>query len=296
MFNMKNIAIYGKSILEKNLKFLRILIKSLIQDLDAEIYIHHHLKDYDSLNKNLNLKVFDEENLSSYKVDLLISFGGDGTLLDTVTMIKNSDIPVLGVNAGRLGFLANINQDDILLAVKALKDKDFKLDQRSLLQVENKNLNAYHISNFALNEVTVHKKDSSSMLKIDASLDNEYLNTYWSDGLIVATPTGSTAYSLSCGGPIITPGSNNFVITPISPHNLNLRPMVVGDDVSIRLEAESRESQFLVTMDSRSVSLSNNECILIKKADFSIKLVELPDHNFFKTVRNKLFWGKDSRN
>jgi len=177
---MKNIAIYGKSISEKNLKFLRILINSLIQELDAEIYIHHHLKDYDSLNKNLNLKVFDEENLSSCKVDLLISFGGDGTLLDTVTMIRNSDIPVLGVNAGRLGFLANINQDDILLAVKALKDKDFKLDQRSLLQVENNNLMASSISNFALNEVTVHKKDSSSMLKIDASLDDEYLNTYWS--------------------------------------------------------------------------------------------------------------------
>ena len=296
MFNMKNIAIYGKSISENNLKFLRILIKSLIQELDAEIYIHHQLQDYDSLNKNLNLSVFDGQNLSSYNIDLLISFGGDGTLLDTVTMIKNSNIPILGFNAGRLGFLANINQDDILLAVKALKNKDFQLDKRSLLQVENKNLMSRKISNFALNEVTVHKKDSSSMLKIDAILDDKYLNTYWSDGLIVATPTGSTAYSLSCGGPIITPGSNNFVITPISPHNLNLRPMVVADDVSIKLEAESRESQFLVTMDSRSFTLSNNECILIKKADFSIKLVELPDHNFLKTVRNKLFWGKDSRN
>ena len=296
MFNMKNIAIYGKSISENNLKFLRILINSLIQELDAEIYIHHYLKDYNLLNENINLKVFDEENLRSNNIDLLISFGGDGTLLDTVTMIKNSDIPVLGVNAGRLGFLANINQDDILLAVKALKNKDFKLDRRSLLQVENKNLKACNISNFALNEVTVHKKDSSSMLKIDAILDDEFLNTYWSDGLIIATPTGSTAYSLSCGGPIITPGSNNFVITPISPHNLNLRPMVVRDNVSIRLKAESRESHFLVTMDSRSVSLANSEYIIIKKADFFIKLVELPDHNFFKTVRNKLFWGKDSRN
>ena len=134
------------------------------------------------------------------------------------------------------------------------------------------------------------------MLKIDAFLDEEFLNTYWSDGLIIATPTGSTAYSLSCGGPIITPGSNNFVITPIAPHNLNLRPMVVADNVSIRLKAESRESFFLVTMDSRSVSLKNNEEIIIKKADFSIKLIELQDHNFLKTVRNKLFWGKDSRN
>jgi len=294
MFNMKNIAIYGKSISDDNLKFLRILIQSLVQELEAEIYIHSNIKDLDSFYETL--KVFDEFNLNNSKIDLLISFGGDGTLLDTVTMIKNSDIPILGINAGRLGFLANINQDDILLAVRALKNKNFKLDERSLLKVENKILRDSEISNFALNEVTVHKKDSSSMLKIDAFLDDEYLNTYWSDGLIIATPTGSTAYSLSCGGPIITPGSNNFVITPISPHNLNLRPMVVGDGVSMRLEAESRESHFLVTMDSRSVSLPNNEQITIKKADFTIKLVELPDHNFFKTVRNKLFWGKDSRN
>jgi NAD+ kinase len=227
---------------------------------------------------------------------LLISFGGDGTLLDTVTMIKNSDIPILGINAGRLGFLANINQDDILLAVRALKNKNFKLDERSLLKVENKILRDSEISNFALNEVTVHKKDSSSMLKIDAFLDNEFLNSYWADGLITSTPTGSTAYSLSCGGPIISPGSNNFVITPVSPHNLNLRPMVVGDQVVIRLRAESRESQFLLTMDSRSITIENNEEIFISKADFSIKLIELPDHNFFKTIRNKLFWGKDSRN
>ena len=142
-------------------------------------------------------------------------------------MIKNSKIPVLGINAGRLGFLANINQDDILLAVKALKNKDYNLDERSLLLVENEIILSKNQSNFALNEITVHKKDSSSMLKIEAFLDDEFLNTYWSDGLIVASPTGSTAYSLSCGGPIITPGSNNFVITPISPHNLNLRPMVV---------------------------------------------------------------------
>ena len=229
-------------------------------------------------------------------MDLLISFGGDGTLLDTVTMIKDSNIPVLGINAGRLGFLANITQEDIFLAVKALKNKDYKLDQRSLLKVKSKTLSEVKTSNFALNEITVHKKDSSSMLKIDAFLDNEFLNSYWADGLIVATPTGSTAYSLSCGGPIISPGSNNFVITPVSPHNLNLRPMVVGDQAVIRLRAESRESQFLLTMDSRSITIENNEEIFISKADFSIKLIELPDHNFFKTIRNKLFWGKDSRN
>ena len=293
---MRNIAIYGKSISKFNLKFLRSLIQTLIDELQAEIYIYHKLKDDVLIYDGIDFKFFNDQDVNTDKVDLLISFGGDGTLLDTVTMIKNSKIPVLGINAGRLGFLANINQDDILLAVKALKNKDYNLDERSLLYVENKIILSKNQSNFALNEITVHKKDSSSMLKIEAFLDDEFLNTYWSDGLIVASPTGSTAYSLSCGGPIISPGSNNFVITPISPHNLNLRPMVVGDNVSIKLKATSRESFFLVSMDSRSVTLENNEEILIKKADFKLKLIELPDHNFLKTVRNKLFWGKDSRN
>lgn len=293
---MRNIAIYGKSISNFNLKFLNNLIKSLIIELNANIYIYHKLKNHKSILDHFDIKFFNSHDVISGKIDLLISFGGDGTLLDTVTMIKNSNIPVLGINAGRLGFLANINQDDILLAVKALKNRDYNLDERSLLHVENQIILSKNNSNFALNEITVHKKDSSSMLKIEAFLDDEFLNTYWADGLVIATPTGSTAYSLSCGGPIIIPGSNNFVITPISPHNLNLRPMVVGDNVSIKLKAASRESFFLVSMDSRSVTLENNEEILIKKADFKLQLIELPDHNFLKTVRNKLFWGKDSRN
>jgi len=293
---VKNIAIYGKSISENNLKFLEALIVTLKDELNPQLFIHQSLEEHSSLIQRFNIIFFDGQDLLSNEIDLLISFGGDGTLLDTVTMIKDSNIPVLGINAGRLGFLANITQEDIVLAVKALKNKDYKLDKRSLLQVKSKTLSEIKTSNFALNEITVYKKDSSSMLKIDAFLDNEFLNSYWADGLIISTPTGSTAYSLSCGGPIISPGSNNFVITPVSPHNLNLRPMVVGDQVVIRLRAESRESQFLLTMDSRSISIENNEEIFISKADFSIKLIELPDHNFFKTIRNKLFWGKDSRN
>ena len=237
---MRNIAIYGKSISDFNLKFLNNLIKSLIIELNANIYIYHKLKNHKSILDHFDIKFFNSHDVISGKIDLLISFGGDGTLLDTVTMIKNSNIPVLGINAGRLGFLANINQDDILLAVKALKNRDYNLDERSLLHVENQIILSKNNSNFALNEITVHKKDSSSMLKIEAFLDDEFLNTYWADGLVIATPTGSTAYSLSCGGPIIIPGSNNFVITPISPHNLNLRPMVVGDNVSIKLKAASR--------------------------------------------------------
>ena len=293
---MKNIAIYGKSISENNLKFLEALIITLKDELNPQLFIHQSLAEHSSLIEKFKINFFDDQDLLANGIDLLISFGGDGTLLDTVTMIKDSNIPVLGINAGRLGFLANITQEDIVLAVKALKNKDYKLDQRSLLSVKSKTLSDNKTSNFALNEITFHKKDSSSMLKIDAFLNNEFLNSYWADGLIISTPTGSTAYSLSCGGPIISPGTNNFVITPVSPHNLNLRPMVVSDNVLIRLRAESRESQFLLTMDSRSISIENNEEIFISKADFSIKLIELPDHNFFKTIRNKLFWGKDSRN
>ena len=211
-------------------------------------------------------------------------------------MIKDSNIPILGINAGRLGFLANITQEDIVSAVRVLKDKKYRLDQRTLVEVDNyKELNGVQC-NFALNEITIHKKDTSSMLSIQTYIDNEFLNTYWSDGLIVSTPTGSTAYSLSCGGPIISPGSDNLIINPISPHNLNLRPVVVSDNVIIKLETQSREGQFLLTMDSRSITVENNVPIILKKSNFTINLVELPDQNFFKTIRNKLFWGKDSRN
>ena len=293
---MKKVGVYGKSISEPNFKFINNLLDCIRKEMSPEIFLHKNLAHIPNLYKKDTDYLFDGDDLINSNVDLLISFGGDGTLLDTVTMIKDSNIPILGINAGRLGFLANITQEDIVSAVRVLKDKKYRLDQRTLVEVDNYNELSGVQCNFALNEITVHKKDSSSMLSIQTYVDNEFLNTYWSDGLIVSTPTGSTAYSLSCGGPIISPGSDNLIINPISPHNLNLRPVVVSDNVVIKLETQSREGQFLLTMDSRSITVENNVPIILKKSNFTISLVELPDQNFFKTIRNKLFWGKDSRN
>ncbi len=293
---MKRIGIYGKSIPKENYKFINSLVDCIRKEINPQIFLFKELVNIPALFIEKDDLIFGEEDLINSKVDLLISFGGDGTLLDTVTMIKNSNIPILGINAGRLGFLANITQEDIVSAVRVIKDKKYRIDQRTLVEVVNfEDLNGINC-NFALNEITVHKKDSSSMLKIHTYVNDEFLNTYWSDGLIISTPTGSTAYSLSCGGPILSPSSDNFIINPISPHNLNLRPLVVSDNVEIKLSTESREGQFLLTMDSRSVTVENNVPIILKKANFNIKLIELPDQNFFRTIRNKLFWGKDSRN
>tara|TARA_B100001287_G_scaffold109076_1_gene91939 strand:- start:4962 stop:5843 length:882 start_codon:yes stop_codon:yes gene_type:complete len=293
---MKKIGIYGKSIPKENYKFINNLVDCIRTEINPKIYLHSKLDKIPDLFVVGKDATFDGYDLINLNVDLLISFGGDGTLLDTVTMIKDSNIPILGINAGRLGFLANITQEDIRSAVRAIKEKKYRIDKRTLVEIKNfHDLNVTNC-NFALNEITVHKKDSSSMLKIHTYVDNEFLNTYWSDGLIISTPTGSTAYSLSCGGPILSPGSDNFIINPISPHNLNLRPLVVSDNVEIKLATESREGQFLLTMDSRSITVENNVPIILKKSNFNIKLVELPDQNFFRTIRNKLFWGKDSRN
>ena len=293
---MKRIGIYGKSIPRENYKFINSLVDCIRKEINPQIFLFKELVNIPALFIEKDDLIFGEEDLINSKVDLLISFGGDGTLLDTVTMIKNSNIPILGINAGRLGFLANITQEDIVSAVRVIKDKKFRIDERTLVEVVNfEDLNGIDC-NFALNEITVHKKDSSSMLKIHTYVNDEFLNTYWSDGLIISTPTGSTAYSLSCGGPILSPSSDNFIINPISPHNLNLRPLVVSDNVEIKLATESREGHFLLTMDSRSVTVENNVPIILKKSNFNIKLIELPDQNFFRTIRNKLFWGKDSRN
>ena len=290
------IGLYGKLISNDNVPFVSALVRQLKSELQSEVFIHENLKDIPDIYDSVKDQLFNSNTNIAECIDLLVSFGGDGTLLDTVTMIKSSNVPILGINAGRLGFLANTTQEDINSAVNAIKENNIRLDERTLLEVSNSKDLLGDTCNFALNEITVHKKDSSSMLMVNSYVNEEFLNTYWADGLIIATPTGSTAYSLSCGGPILNPGSENFVITPIAPHNLNLRPMVVGDHVSIELKAQSREGQFFLSIDSRSFVVDNEHPIILNKSDFTIKLVELPDQNFFKTIRNKLFWGKDSRN
>ena len=291
------VALFGKSVKADSVPFVKELINQL-KAVHADVYFNPYINNLaEDLLDVKSKNIFDLNSEFPKDLDFLISIGGDGTLLDTIPLVNNSNLPILGVNAGRLGFLANTTQEEIALAVKALKEKTFKIDERSLIEVNSTNSSSpFGNSNYALNEITIHKKDSSSMLAIHAYVDDEFLNTYWADGLIVATPTGSTAYSLSCGGPILSPSSDNFVITPIAPHNLNLRPMVVNDNVTIRLQLDSREEQCLVAMDSRSVSIENELELQLKRANFNIRLIELPNQNFFKTIRNKLFWGKDVRN
>lgn len=227
--------------------------------------------------------------------DFLFSIGGDGTLLDTVFIVKDTNIPVVGINTGRLGFLASISKDDIENAIEGLEKGHYALDPRTLLRLES-NLPIFNQENIALNEFTIHKKETSSMITIHMYLNGEYLNSYWADGIMISTPTGSTGYNLSCGGPIIVPQSESFVITPIAPHNLTVRPIVVSDKNVISLEVEGRSQHFMATLDSRSATIDSSYQLAVRKEDYQINLVRLNSENFLHTLRKKLNWGLDTRN
>jgi NAD+ kinase len=228
--------------------------------------------------------------------DILISIGGDGTILRAATFVRDSGIPILGVNAGRLGFLAKVQKENIESFLQIVLEKKYTISERSLLTIDCSPNNSEININFAMNEVAVSRKDTTSMITIETFLNGEYLNSYWADGLIIATPTGSTGYSLSCGGPILTPEVRGLVITPIAPHNLNARPLVIPDNTEITLKVSGREEQYLVSLDSRITSVNNNSVIKIKKTPFNINMVEIPEESFFKTLRTKLLWGEDKRN
>lgn len=246
-----------------------------------------------------------ESDYSSFKTfdtldnsfDLLVSIGGDGTILRAITYVQNLDIPIIGINTGRLGFLATIQVNQIENAMQNIIDGNYKISERTLLSVETSPTNNdITTMNFALNEIAVSRKNTTSMITVETYLDNEFLTTYWSDGLIVSTPTGSTGYSLSCGGPVITPGANSFALTPIAPHNLSARPLIIPDSTEIQLKVNGREEQHLVSLDSRIATLNNGTIIKIKKADFKIKMIDLPSESFLVTLRKKLLWGEDKRN
>lgn len=228
-------------------------------------------------------------------IDLSISIGGDGTFLRTVSYIRNSHVPILGINTGRLGFLASISDEHMEEALELVRQKRYEFQKRSLIRVETER-SIFGADNVAMNEVTLLKKDTASMITVHTSLDDKYLNSYWADGLIVATPTGSTAYNLSCGGPIVTPGCQVHIITPIAPHNLNVRPVVVPDNMPIKLSAEGRERNYLISLDGYSKSIRQNEEVHITKAEYMINVIKLEDTNFLDTIRNKMLWGKDQRN
>ncbi len=236
-----------------------------------------------------------EELGNSSQPDFIFSIGGDGTLLDTVCLVGKRQIPIVGLNTGRMGFLATVTTDKIAEAVGKLIQGNFQIESRALLSLSS-NKKLFHGLNFALNEFTIHKRDTSSMITVHTYIDGNYLNSYWADGLIVATPTGSTGYSLSCGGPLITPGAKNFVITPVSPHNLNVRPIIVSDESEISFEIEGRTDKFMISLDSRSTAISSDLKLSVKKEKFVTKLVRMPGDHFFDTLRKKLNWGFDMRN
>ncbi|HVY75568.1 MAG TPA: NAD kinase [Puia sp.] len=242
-----------------------------------------------------NMQLFTDSGQLDESVDFLISLGGDGTLLDTVTLVRDKNIPVIGINFGRLGFLASIGKGELSEAVKALANRTFVTDQRSLIHLDaNKPL--FGEVPYGLNEFAIHKTDTSPMIKIHTYLNGEFLNTYWADGLIVATPTGSTGYSLSCGGPVVFPESGSFVINPVAPHNLNVRSIVVPDDNIISFEIEGRTDNFICALDSRKEIVDKNVQLAVRRESFTVSLVRLNENNFLQTLRNKLSWGLDRRN
>ncbi len=292
-----SIAIFGRAFDDNFIPHIQDLFTSM-HELDQDLLInepfYEYLKSRVEIKSDYALYTTHQEIIPKCKS--MFSIGGDGTLLETVNLVRDSQIPVLGINTGRLGFLANINKDDIKMAVKAVVEGNYTLEDRAVLELRTSDKTLFQDFSFALNELTVHKKDSSSMITIHTYINDRYLNSYWADGLIIATPTGSTAYSLSCGGPIIVPGSKNFVITPIAAHNLNVRPVVVPDDNEIRLHVEGRSSQFLASLDSRSEPIDSSVQLTIKRAPFNVSLIVLEHQNFLDTIRNKLMWGLDRRN
>jgi NAD+ kinase len=241
------------------------------------------------------ISIFKDSNDLTAAIDFLISLGGDGTLLDTVTLVRNKNIPVLGINFGRLGFLASIGRTELSTAVQSLVKRTIVIDKRSLIHLDaNKPL--FGDVPYGLNEFAIHKTDTSPMIKIHTYLNGEFLNTYWADGVIVATPTGSTGYSLSCNGPVVFPESASFVITPVAPHNLNVRPIVVGDDNIISFEVEGRADHFICALDSRKEIVDKKVQLAVQREAFTLSLVRLNENNFLQTLRNKLSWGLDTRN
>ena len=287
------IALYGKSVTEENRKAL-IKILEVFKSNNIQFICHQNLKEAIHVKIDNQSYFSDYEDLSE-EIDFLISIGGDGTFLDTILLVRDLSIPILGINTGRLGFLSSTPKDKIEKSILALIKGEFTLEKRAMLRLDTQE-NLFGNNNHALNEISILKSDSSSMITIHTELDGNHLNSYWTDGLIISTATGSTAYSLSCGGPIMMPGSGNFVITPIAPHNLNVRPIVVDDDTVLKITVESRSERNLVALDSRSMELQNGIILTIQKSDYKINLIKFKNDSFINSLRNKLNWGLDKRN
>lgn len=291
------IAIYGRQFNQSVLPYLQQVFDSL-SGYDTEIYVFsgtiNFINTHITYSREINIFTT-HQDIKKSGIDLLLTLGGDGTLLDTAIFIRDSGIPIIGINFGRLGFLASINKDEIAAAIYAVINRQFTFDKRTLISIET-DQRLFKEENFALNDITIHKRDDAAMIVVHASLNGEFLNSYWGDGIIVATPTGSTAYSLSCGGPIVFPQSGNILVTPVSPHNLNVRPIVVSDNTELTFEVECRSNNYLVSCDSRTEIIDSNIKLTVRKADFSLNLVQLNNESYLSTIRNKLMWGLDARN
>ena len=291
------VAIYGQYYKPEDKEYLEELFQILEKNA-IEFVIEQNY--FLGLQKEINLE--NTQTFSSYKelkasFNFMLTVGGDGTILRAVTFIRNSNIPIVGINTGRLGFLATVQKDEINYAIEQLLKQNYKIKERSLLSVSTlPKIKSLKLLNFALNEVSVSRKNTASMITIKTLIDDEYLTSYWSDGLIISTPTGSTGYSLSCGGPIITPQAKSFALTPIAPHNLNARPLVIPDDTIVKLKISGREDEFFLSLDSRITSVNCNTEVCIQKADFNLKMIQINNQTFIKTLREKLLWGQDTRN
>ena len=292
------VGIYGQYYKGEAVSYIEILLNTLAEK-NIEVIIEENFYNLIKLN---NFPQKEYVTFSNYtdldnSFEVMLTVGGDGTFLRAVTYVRDLNIPILGVNIGRLGFLATVQKENISEAINLLLTKQYKINERSLLAVSTSenNIDLSDI-NFALNEITVSRRNTTSMVTVETYLDNEYLTSYWADGLIVATPTGSTGYSLSCGGPVITPSTKSLVLTPIAPHNLNARPLVIPDHTHIKLKVIAREKQTLLSLDSRITTIESNTEIFIKKAPFTLKTIQLSQQTFLKTLREKLLWGEDKRN
>ncbi|HEV7332119.1 MAG TPA: NAD kinase [Flavisolibacter sp.] len=290
------VAIYSRVLESTQQHNIQIFFDELAKEgIQAVVFSEY----YEQLTRHLTLppdtETFSHHSQLSGDIDFLISLGGDGTLLDTVTLVREKAIPVVGINFGRLGFLASIGPDEMAEAVKALARRSYIIDKRSLIHLDS-NIPLFNDVPYALNEFAIHKRDIAPMIKVHTYINGELLNTYWADGLILATPTGSTGYSLSCAGPVVFPESGSFVLTPIAPHNLNVRPIVIPDNTIVSFEVESRADEIICALDSRREWVDKNVLLAVRKENFPINLVRLNENNFLQTLRNKLSWGLDKRN
>ncbi len=289
------VAIYSRGLEDNQHAQLLTLLDELQKHNIKVTIINTFLEHYLEILPNSNIDVFYDSAELNNTIDCLISLGGDGTMLDAVALVRNKNIPVLGVNFGRLGFLAGIGKEELTSAVDALINGTFVIDKRSLIHLD-ADIPLFEDAPFALNEFAIHKRDNSPMIKIHTYLNGEFLNSYWADGLIVSTPTGSTGYNMSCNGPIVFPECSSFLITPVAPHNLNIRPIVVPDANIISFEVEGRTDQFICALDSRREIVNKSVQLAVKKEVFTVSLVRLNENSFLSTLRSKLTWGLDKRN